>query len=346
MKSIRRRAPSLVLALLLTCTLSSTASAARFSDVPAGCWYEEAAGLCAEQGVLIGTGQNAFSPEGVLSRAECLTLALRLYDLRQGGDGSLETPPEEWGKFVLTTQDGTQIAGYADTTGRFGPAEGWLFSWSSYTHSDYGYLSANLTDAQTEWGKTQEGPAILTVNGQSYSGTVTCWFPLGNWVLSFHPEDGDSSEAGQAIHSALYSGIPGPGKWWRTPLYYGITAGLSDAESSPGFARLLSSDLAAPATRLDFALALADAAGPLPALKEIQYLPDLERAGNEAIFSLYESGVLTGTDKYGTFSSESTLSRAEAAVMTARVLDPELRIAGLPAQEADPDSVSNPTLMN
>lgn len=111
-------------------------------------------------------------------------------------------------QIVLLTQDGTRIEGTRDTavTIRYGmyDIDTSLFSWGGYRHGEYGYLSINLSDDQVDWAKSQEGPATLEINGQVFAGTVTCWIPT-NWVLSFHPEDGDDSPAGQAIHDALYA---------------------------------------------------------------------------------------------------------------------------------------------
>ena len=76
----------LIFLLLLSLTLPSAYAApiteASFSDVPAGSWYEPGVQVCAEKGVMVGTGEGLFSAEKELTNAECLTLALRLYDLQ------------------------------------------------------------------------------------------------------------------------------------------------------------------------------------------------------------------------------------------------------------------------
>lgn len=147
---------------------------------------------------------------------------------------------------VLTTQDGTRIAGTADTavTIRRGAydADVSLFSWSAYRHNEFGYLSLNLSDDQVDWAKRQEGPATLEVDGQVFSGTVTCWLPTW-WVLSFHPDGGDDSPAGQTIHAALY-GQPRPAfadvpaDAWYAPyvdvcVEAGVMKGTSETTFSP-----------------------------------------------------------------------------------------------------------------
>lgn len=67
----------------------------RFSDVLSGSWYDQGVTTCAERGVMVGTGEGRFSPAAQLSDPECLTMALRLYDLQRGGDGTLEKAPED-----------------------------------------------------------------------------------------------------------------------------------------------------------------------------------------------------------------------------------------------------------
>lgn len=120
--------------------------------------------------------------------------------------GILPCSAAEAAQIVLTTQDGTRIEGTVDTavTIRYGEysIDTTLFFWSAYRHNEFGYLSVNLSDDQVDWAKSQEGPATVEVNGQVFSGTVNCWVPT-SWVLSFHPDGGDDSPAGQAIHDAF-----------------------------------------------------------------------------------------------------------------------------------------------
>lgn len=82
-----------------------------------------------------------------------------------------------------------------------------------------------------------------------------------------------------------------------------------------------------PVTRLTFARALAETAGELERVKRVDALPDLPRTEeNAGVYALYEAGVLTGVDDAGSFAPEGTLTRAEAACMAARVVEPSLRL--------------------
>lgn len=80
----------------------------------------------------------------------------------------------------------------------------------------------------------------------------------------------------------------------------------------------------------------------LPAINAIQTLPDTDDA---TVLSFYNSGILTGTDVYGTFNAEKTLSRAEAAAMLARIVDPNQRQQFTPQVKAtQPTTAEKPTL--
>lgn len=90
-------------------------------------------------------------------------------------------------------------------------------------------------------------------------------------------------------------------------------------------------DPLARATRDDFARMLSTvcAGDTLKAINSISSLPDTDSAD---ALRLYNAGILTGTDDYGTFAGGGSLSRAEAAAMLARVVRPSLRRQFVPAE--------------
>ncbi len=502
---VKHRLLPLLLALLLTLGCLSPALAlepplTQFTDVAPDAWYAQAVSLCAEKGIMVGTGEGVFSPEETLSYNQCLTLALRLHKLLQGGGEAPEAPakpgkaitltfadgtsltsygyrqeqphpevehckffsdwwqwgsndyfqlglqtsglapvdsgdpaskaaydavmaditawakahegaatltvgdmtvtgklscwapggypalafhvdagqedfrakvevirdavydetntvpeppaepdetdsvafepaPADWSRpsLTLTLVDGTALTGYgfdnAPLPGQE-PAE-FRFMWGGWRHDEYGYLCASLhpdpalgdgtpayhaaDQALSQWGEAHEGAATVTFNGRTVSGTVDCWVPT-NWVLAFHPEGGDNSEAGKALHDALYTDAPASDAWWRDAAWYLA----QDEELSGQFAFLHEDE---PATRWNFADALFSAAGELPAVRQVD-VPDLDRDHFAAttVYALYDAGILTGTDAYGTFDGEGRLTRAQAAVMAARVLDESQRV--------------------
>lgn len=49
--------------------------------------------------------------------------------------------------------------------------------------------------------------------------------------------------------------------------------------------------------------------------------------GALAVYAMYQAGILTGNDAYGTFTPYSTITRAEVAAVVSRMVDPSLRQA-------------------
>jgi len=87
----------------------------------------------------------------------------------------------------------------------------------------------------------------------------------------------------------------------------------------------LSGDLLRTATRTEF-FAMLEAVTPehqLTAINAVTALPD---TSDDTVLAFYNAGILTGTDDYGTFAGDKTLTRAEAAVMIARLADPDQRM--------------------
>ena len=84
-----------------------------------------------------------------------------------------------------------------------------------------------------------------------------------------------------------------------------------------------------PAARMQFAKIIA-ASVPESALNSINTvtsIPDVPQNAEYAkdVYMLYNAGVLTGSDKYGTFNPESNISRSEVAAIVTRVADVSLR---------------------
>ena len=97
----------------------------------------------------------------------------------------------------------------------------------------------------------------------------------------------------------------------------------------------------APITRLQFAAlmyaVIARASFPNKVLPQINPIPDfgicdvvdgMEFCGE--VYELYRSGILSGTDQYGTFSPDKGITRAEACAVMVRLVDPLARIKAVP----------------
>ena len=61
----------------------------------------------------------------------------------------------------------------------------------------------------------------------------------------------------------------------------------------------------------------------LPAANRVAALPDTRDA---AVLAFYNAGILNGMDRCGTFRSQETLNREQAAAMLARLVNPQLRL--------------------
>lgn len=71
------------------------------------------------------------------------------------------------------------------------------------------------------------------------------------------------------------------------------------------------------------ALAFATQQMDLEPVNDVRSVPDTQ---DTDILYLYQAGILSGTDAYGTFDSQRILTRAEAAAALARIAEPSLRM--------------------
>lgn len=161
----------------------------------------------------------------------------------------------------------------------------------------------------------------LTFDGKEYRGTLKPMYRgSGRYeqdrFLGFEPED---PALNSLLHDAYWDATPN--QWWSDLSYTVQQKGWDDIfdyiwgneEDRGGFADLLG--------------AVTD----LPKKFDVPPIPDWGERGEkdscgDHIYELYEAGILGGLDAYGTFASTKTLTRAEAAVMVARVLDESQRL--------------------
>ena len=300
-----------------------------FSDVPAGSWFAEGVAICGEKGVMEGVGDGLFAPDRELSSGECRALAYRLYDIRRGGDGAILPAPENWGYLTLAV-DGHIFEGYTDPNQERKGSVKWGVrgrdDWAA-DGSDYpGYTlpAAFLSPEWAGWAwSVQNLPAVMTLNGVEYSGCASYGRIYGDTVqISFLPDGGE--EIAKLLNASIYPAPPAPDRWWRDLAYTLESQGLQD---TLGASNYWVYTWEGSADREEFALALARSAGELEPINGVSELPDCT---DEQILGLYRGGILTGTDEYGSFRGRDPLTRAQAAVMAARVLDPALRITSAP----------------
>lgn len=201
MKAKRMAAVLLAAALTLPCW--NLAAQAAFSDVPSNAWYAQDVAAAEKYGILQGTGNGRFSPDGNLTLAQAITMAARTYAYERG-----ETIPKTGGST-------------------------WYSDFLQYA-SDKGICAIG------EFGAAYDNFCNRLTMAKLFARVV--------------PE----STATQR--------------------------------------------------------------------NDVTTLPDVQSASeNQAVFTLYQLGILTGSDKYGTFHPYQYIKRSETAAILNRVLDPDTR---------------------
>lgn len=194
---------SFFLSLSLVLTILVVPSAAAFSDVPSSAWYAQDVAAVQKYGILEGTGNGKFSPDGNLTLAQAITMAARTY---------------------------------------------------------------------------------------AYSNHETI------------PQTGSSTWYSNYLQYAAEKGICSPGEFGTA--YDNYCNRLTMAKL---FARVIP-------------------AGTDQVINDVTSLPDVQAVPeNQAVFDLYQLGILTGSDKYGTFHPYQYIKRSETAAILNRVLNTENR---------------------
>lgn len=285
-----------------------------FTDVPAGSWFEQGVMTCARNGVMVGVSDSEFAPNAALTDAECAMLAYRIYDKANGGDGSLMKMPEGYGYLKLVSDDGSFVhEGYAGDRAAWALQNVYLSS-EGYRMCPVGY------DAQAKLGAV-----TVTFGGKEYRGKLerVCRGSgkyESDWFTCFEPEDAAFNQLMMEAYR-----VPSPDRWWAGLVYTAVQTGREDVLPYMIYGR--------EASRSTFAEILGGAVT-LPKRFDVPSIPDggeREWGGwYEPAYTLYEAGIIGGVDAYGTFEPDKPLTRAEAAVMVARVLDESQRLTQPP----------------
>ena len=123
------------------------------------------------------------------------------------------------------------------------------------------------------------------------------------------------------IYTTGQSTIANGDPWYQPYVDYAMDNGIIAAE---GFA-----DYNAKATRAQMAQIFYNAlpAAELPAINTISAIPDVSGSASYAgaVTTLYEAGVLTGSDMFGTFHPDNNIKRSEAAAILTRMALPDQR---------------------
>lgn len=298
-----------------------------FSDVPADDWRYESIQTCCKKGLLDEQSSGVFAPDEPLVKADLVRLLARLYNLSQGGDGSIPEVPETLDDFI-----------------RFFDAEGHLFCdlASGYTldfiQSDpqkltvlfYGepLLQENLTIAIGFPGDRTACTASGIREGYDteYENTKYMFtFPEDMNIQAFDLENFCEDRIRWQFDWKLYAE-----EGWDDPTPYDALLYLKYREAVPlplCFRTLTLDDFIYEAVwRMELAVPLSALCEGLPDVRTVDSIPDLPnwRFGEEetqAVLSLYRKGILTGFSEQGAFGGIEWLTRGQAAVIAARFLD-------------------------
>ena len=169
--------------------------------------------------------------------------------------------------------------------------------------------------------------------GEWYAANVQAAYELGlmegSSETTFNPSGNLTIAEALVLACRLHSTYVGDGAtfagsggaWYQPYVDYAVETAIL----SPG----TYSDYTATATRAQFASILAAAlpAEALTAINSVTALPDVaaDAAYAPAVLSLYNAGVLTGSDAAGSFKPDTTIQRSEVATIVTRMADPSLR---------------------
>lgn len=148
------------------------------------------------------------------------------------------------------------------------------------------------------------------VNGKSDINFV----PNGNITLA------ETITLASRIHNTYYNnnyGFNTYGNWYDTYVDYAIKEKIITSKQFDNYNKF--------ATRSEFASIMANsvASEALNEINEINSIPDVSNQDTytKPIYLLYNAGILSGNDEYGTFSPNSNIQRSEVAAIVVRMAD-------------------------
>ena len=189
------------------------------------------------------------------------------------------------------------------------------------------YRQGQFTDvAASAW--YQPNVAAAYNLGLMKGSSNTTFNPKGNLTI------GEVVAMAARLHSIYYGDgetFPNSSPWYQTYVDYAEKSGIISDYSASSYTRV--------ATRAEFAKIFAasmpDSA--LNPINSISALPDVTASANyyTSVLKLYNAGVLTGSDAFGTFGPNLNIDRGSAAAIVTRMANPSLRKTLSLASEAD-----------
>ena len=176
------------------------------------------------------------------------------------------------------------------------------------------YSAEQFTDIGTDW-YADAVKAVYELNVMK--GTGDLFNPNGNLT------NAEAMTLVARIHSIYTTGkeefkVSEP--WYQSYIDYLVLNGIDDCSLAPN----------ATTTRAYFSVILANAVGSSELKQKNEIIDgellDVDGWYSKATYMLYRAGVLSGSDNYGTFNPDSSITRAEVAAIVMRVIAPSTRV--------------------
>lgn len=307
---MRKRILSLVLSMLtvimsLTSVRALEGEVSRFSDVDPDAWYAPYIEICAQSGVVQGDGQGQFFPGKVLEPSEGTVMLLRLHSALNGEGGCLPTPPEDWQPVWIADEDGAQLFSALDCAGWGGG------------YGEFGFRFE--VDAAQRYA-LDGTVGVIHFGNRQFTGTFSPSEDGENQMelnMAFTPTIEQELAEVEIAFFAVNRGLP---EWLACAFYYAELHHLDDVIKLGDVWRAEK-----------FAAKLLKVCD-LPQRFSVEYVPHFEREEDPAVYTLREAGVWNGANETGSidlsysWGSHTHFCRVDAAILIARVLDPELRL--------------------
>lgn len=214
--------------------------------------------------------------------------------------------------------------------------------------------TAVATSVEDRFPAVQEFPGYSDVPGNAYyapsaKALYEMKIMVGDGHGHFTPDQELTIAECSAVAAVMYSLAHGgdgyldrTSPWYTGPMTY-LTNAAMEQNNWSAVTLLSNQDPEhTPITRAGFILLLGLSADEemLKPVNNITVLPD---TSDPTVLAFYNAGILSGTDKYGTFAGNQTLTRKDCAVMTALLVRPGLRPASTTLADYSPFSAAGVT---
>ena len=189
------------------------------------------------------------------------------------------------------------------------------------------YTSGKFTDVkENEWYGFRKDKVIARAYeyGLMEGNSATDFNPEGNITVA------EAITIASRVNSIYRTGVTftpannPSAQWYQAFVDYAVEHGIITAKAFSEYDRT--------ATRAEMALIFSSALPKeeFPTQNSVNTLPDVSSRTphRDAIFMLYQAGILAGNDAQGTFNPGNNITRAEAAAIISRVILPDTRLSG------------------